>query len=128
MEQETADQRTPLLKSSPTSSSPTQGALDMPNDALDAEFGGLAARQELEKRLLWKVDKRMSILVLIYILNFVRSYLLFDYECGSHLRILFQDRPQQCRVCLTWNWPRKVTYAISRVELPVSVVLKKTSD
>ena len=37
----------------------------------DAEFGGPERRRELEKKLLWKLDKRMSILVLIYILNFV---------------------------------------------------------
>lgn len=38
----------------------------------DAEFGGHEARRRLERRLLWKVDRRMSILVLIYILNYVR--------------------------------------------------------
>ena len=37
----------------------------------DAEFGGTEARKELEKRLLRKVDIRMSILVVIYILNYV---------------------------------------------------------
>ena len=41
--------------------------------ALDGdEWGGSESRQQLEKQLLWKVDKRMSILVLIYILNYVR--------------------------------------------------------
>ena len=39
----------------------------------DAEFGGHQARKKLERRLLWKIDLRMSILVLIYILNYVRS-------------------------------------------------------
>ena len=33
---------------------------------LDAEFGGTAARAKLERRLLWKIDLRMSILVIIY--------------------------------------------------------------
>ncbi|PPQ95009.1 hypothetical protein CVT25_000246 [Psilocybe cyanescens] len=37
----------------------------------DAEFGGTEARKILEKKLLWKVDCRMSILVLIYILNYI---------------------------------------------------------
>lgn len=38
----------------------------------DAEFGGHAARVALEKKLLWKIDLRMSILIVIYILNYVR--------------------------------------------------------
>jgi hypothetical protein len=38
---------------------------------LDAEFGGTEARKKLERRLLWKLDLRMSILVVIYILNYV---------------------------------------------------------
>ena len=37
----------------------------------DAEFGGTEARRKLEKRLLLKLDARMSILVVIYILNYV---------------------------------------------------------
>ena len=41
----------------------------------DAEFGGTEARKALEKRLLLKLDLRMSILVIIYILNFVRFFL-----------------------------------------------------
>lgn len=35
----------------------------------DVEFGGKKAREVLERNLLRKVDRRMSILVLIYILN-----------------------------------------------------------
>ena len=38
----------------------------------DEEFGGHEARKKLEKRLLWKLDARMSILIVIYILNYVR--------------------------------------------------------
>ncbi|OAX33931.1 MFS general substrate transporter [Rhizopogon vinicolor AM-OR11-026] len=38
---------------------------------LDAEFGGLEARKKLERRLLWKLDLRMSILIVIYILNYI---------------------------------------------------------
>ena len=37
----------------------------------DAEFGGTEARKELERKLLFKLDARMSILVVIYILNHV---------------------------------------------------------
>lgn len=39
----------------------------------NAQFGGLEARKKLEKKLLLKVDARMSILLLIYILNYVSS-------------------------------------------------------
>ena len=37
----------------------------------DAEFGGPEARKKLERKLLLKLDARMSILVVIYILNYV---------------------------------------------------------
>ena len=37
----------------------------------DAEFGGTEARKKLEKRLVFKLDARMSILIVIYILNSV---------------------------------------------------------
>ncbi|KAH9480026.1 MFS-type transporter cnsO [Psilocybe cubensis] len=37
----------------------------------DGEFGGTEARKVLERKLLWKVDLRMSILVVIYILNYI---------------------------------------------------------
>ena len=40
------------------------------NDS-DASFGGPEERKRLEKKLLRKVDARMSILVVIYILNYV---------------------------------------------------------
>jgi hypothetical protein len=52
---------------------------------VDAEFGGREARLVLERRLLRKLDVRMSILVLIYILNYVR---LFQHSMVmfSHLR------------------------------------------
>ena len=45
----------------------------MPVD-LDAEFGGPEARKKLERRLLMKLDLRMSILIIIYILNYVRVF------------------------------------------------------
>ncbi|KLO18029.1 MFS general substrate transporter [Schizopora paradoxa] len=37
----------------------------------DAEFGGLEERRRIEKSLIWKLDCRMTILVVIYILNYV---------------------------------------------------------
>ncbi|THU87620.1 MFS general substrate transporter [Dendrothele bispora CBS 962.96] len=37
----------------------------------DAEFGGTEERKKLEKKLLMKIDLRMSILVIIYILNYI---------------------------------------------------------
>ena len=39
----------------------------------DAELRGTEAREKLERRLLLKLDARMSILVVIYILNCVSS-------------------------------------------------------
>lgn len=43
------------------------------DDDPDAEFGGHEERRRLERKLLWKLDLRMSILVIIYILNYVSS-------------------------------------------------------
>jgi hypothetical protein len=40
--------------------------------ATGAEFGGREGRVNLERKLLRKLDMRMSILILIYILNYVR--------------------------------------------------------
>ena len=37
----------------------------------DAEFGGREERKKLERKLLTKLDLRMSVLVVIYILNYV---------------------------------------------------------
>jgi hypothetical protein len=44
-----------------------------PQADTDAQFGGKEARDALERSLLRKLDIRMGILVLIYILNYVRS-------------------------------------------------------
>ena len=44
----------------------------------DRAFGGHQARKDLEKRVLRKIDIRMSMLVLIYILCYVRHN---DYPC-----------------------------------------------
>ncbi|CAE6517932.1 unnamed protein product [Rhizoctonia solani] len=41
------------------------------NKHIDAEFGGTEARRVSEKRLLRKLDLRMSILIFIYILNYI---------------------------------------------------------
>ena len=46
---------------------------------LDAEFGGTEARKELEGRLLLKLDVRMSILIVICILNYVSCVLRMDF-------------------------------------------------
>ena len=46
----------------------------------DAEFGGSEARKKLEKRLLLKLDARMSILVVIYILNYVSCTLWAAFQ------------------------------------------------
>ncbi|KAH8113243.1 MFS general substrate transporter [Phellopilus nigrolimitatus] len=37
----------------------------------DAEFGGYEERRRLERKLLWKLDCRLSIMLVIYILNYV---------------------------------------------------------
>ena len=47
------------------------------SDVPDDEFGGRDARQILERKLLLKLDLRMSILVVIYILNYVNLHISF---------------------------------------------------
>lgn len=42
-------------------------------DDPNAEFGGTEARKQMEKKLVRKLDLRMSILIIIYILNYVRD-------------------------------------------------------
>ena len=53
----------------------------------EAEFGGREARVGLERKLLRKLDMRMSILILIYIPNYVRlvSPSLSDFALSTHL-------------------------------------------
>ncbi|KAJ2931581.1 hypothetical protein H1R20_g5434, partial [Candolleomyces eurysporus] len=61
----------PDLEKSPKGSSIShQENADSVKDR-DAEFGGPEARRILERKLLLKVDLRMSIMVLIYILNYI---------------------------------------------------------
>ncbi|KAI0304008.1 MFS general substrate transporter [Russula brevipes] len=57
---------------------------------IDAEYGGREARCELERKLVRKLDMRMSILVLIYILNYidrnnVAAARLKGFEADLHL-------------------------------------------
>ncbi|EJD01117.1 MFS general substrate transporter [Fomitiporia mediterranea MF3/22] len=57
----------------------------------DAEFGGLEERQRLERKLLWKLDCRMSILIIIYILNYIdrnnaAAARLRGFEADLHLK------------------------------------------
>lgn len=50
----------------------------------DEEFGGTVARRKLEKKLLRKLDARMSILIVIYILNYVSFHLrMFAVHGGA---------------------------------------------
>ena len=69
-EDTTPTAHSPLLKRNTTDTAMGIARWDADDDA-NAEFGGAEARRELEKELLWKVDKRMSILILIYVLNYV---------------------------------------------------------
>lgn len=48
------------------------GATESEDDEDNSEFGGKQERQEIERKLLWKLDCRMSIMIVIYILNYVR--------------------------------------------------------
>ncbi|KAL5507991.1 hypothetical protein ACEPAH_5609 [Sanghuangporus vaninii] len=45
--------------------------LQIVDDGSDAEFGGTEARKRLERKLLRKLDMRVSILIIIYILNYI---------------------------------------------------------
>ncbi|KAI9001386.1 MFS general substrate transporter [Trametes punicea] len=67
------------------------GRGDVERDDPDAEFGGHEARKKLERRLLRKLDLRMSILVVIYILNYVDrnnagAARLRGFEADLHLQ------------------------------------------
>ncbi|KAF8272071.1 major facilitator superfamily domain-containing protein [Lactarius quietus] len=56
---------------------------------IDAEFGGKEARLRLERKLLRKLDMRMSILIVIYILNYVHAISaarLKGFEADLHLK------------------------------------------
>ncbi|KAI0065885.1 sugar transporter [Artomyces pyxidatus] len=60
-------------------------------DDADGEFGGAEARLRLERKLLWKLDLRMSIMVVIYILNYIDrnnagAARLRGFEADLHLK------------------------------------------
>ena len=40
----------------------------------DRDFGGLEGQQELERKLIRKIDLRMSILIVLYSLNYVSIF------------------------------------------------------
>ncbi|KAI5124935.1 hypothetical protein M0805_007362 [Coniferiporia weirii] len=48
-----------------------QATDDVNANDTDAEFGGREARRIIERKLLWKLDCRMSVMVVIYILNYI---------------------------------------------------------
>lgn len=50
-----------------------------PLDTNEAEFGRREGRLNLERKLLRKLDMRMSILILIYILNYVRRPIIVRF-------------------------------------------------
>ena len=60
----------------------------------DEEFGGSAERRRIERKLLWKLDCRMSIMIVIYILNYVS----FPLSCRRTCFECLADRPKQCGV------------------------------
>ncbi|KAF7977659.1 hypothetical protein HWV62_3092 [Athelia sp. TMB] len=60
------------------------------SDDLNEEFGGTEAREKMEKKLLRKLDLRMSILIIIYILNYIdrnnaSAARLRGFEADLHL-------------------------------------------
>lgn len=54
---------------------PDVESIQVTQDDPDAEFGGPEARKKMERKLLWKLDLRMFILVIIYILNYVKIFI-----------------------------------------------------
>lgn len=54
----------------------------------DEDFGGTEARKQLERKLLRKLDARMSILIVIYILNYVRRIKFVNRFPVSRVRYL----------------------------------------
>ncbi|KAG8785394.1 hypothetical protein FRC12_017654, partial [Ceratobasidium sp. 428] len=59
------------VDSKPTQNHREHSPASVGKHQLDAEFGGTEARRQLEKKLLRKLDLRMGILILIYILNYI---------------------------------------------------------
>ncbi|KAK7049568.1 hypothetical protein VNI00_005599 [Paramarasmius palmivorus] len=66
---------------------------------INAEYGGLEARKALEKKLLRKIDLRMSILIVIYILNYIdRNNAAAAREYGFEMELQLKD--QEVRVTM----------------------------
>lgn len=67
----------------------------------DEQFGGHEARKRLEKKLLRKLDLRVSILIIIYILNYVRTLDLGYCESPSKLwdDRLIETMRRECSRC-----------------------------
>ncbi|KAF8627182.1 hypothetical protein AX15_004500 [Amanita polypyramis BW_CC] len=68
-----------------------KASIDQSSKDPNAEFGGTEARKALEKKLLLKLDLRMSIMVVIYILNYIdrnnaAAARLKGFEADLHLR------------------------------------------
>ena len=72
-----------------------------PVNNVDTEFGRHQARLELEVQLLRKVDKRMVMLVVIYVLNYVRHLQLKFNRAVLTVLQRCTDRPQ--RRCVSVN-------------------------
>lgn len=62
-------------------------SIQLVQDDPDAEFGGTEARKKMERRLLLKLDARMFILVIIYILNYIDR----NNAAAARLRGFSQD-------------------------------------
>jgi len=61
---------------------------------IDSEFGGREARLNLERKLVCKLDVRMSILILIYILNYVRLVIAGSFNDLCFLSPPFAGRQE----------------------------------
>ena len=64
---------------------------DLHYSGADDDFGGPVERRDRERKLLWKLDIRMAILVVMYILNYVRIWIL----AGQDVCTLTQRFPRQ---------------------------------
>lgn len=84
--------------------SPSPSVKQVIDDDPDAEFDGYEERRKLERKLLWKLDLRMFILVIVYILNYVCDRCICSrfwkrtINCQMHLRFQI-DRNNAACVC-----------------------------
>ncbi|KAG8797956.1 hypothetical protein FRC17_007599, partial [Serendipita sp. 399] len=76
---------------------------------LDLEFGGAEARARLERKLLWKLDLRMSILVAIIDRNNAAAARLRGFEAGKYSSDvayrLDNDRIMKISISMASNLP-----------------------